>query len=517
MATVAALPGNPAEHPSPNGGTTQHKGLAHWMGRVLKELDNLRQSPDKDAVHDLRVAIRRCRSVGAVMREVDPDPAWHELRRVPKKLFRKLGELRDTQIMSQWVKEHSAENDKLRAQLEEMFQEQEPKLTEEAVRLAEKFDEKGWKRLDRKLRKRMSLVPAGSLAAQCLAVERLNEAKSLHGKALRVEKPENWHNLRIGLKKFRYTVESLLPEQYEGWSEKLKQVQDLLGEVHDLDVLKAIIQQKASDETVDLRAEWERTMDRERAARLQEYREVAIGKNSMWQEWTPALPQHERLQLAALARLRATARAMDAHRRRAACVSRLSVALFDALAHVHAAPIFANHDMRRILRAAARLSGLRVKGARGPQRKAARRFLHELPTPPSWTRRQWELLAWTVRYHRGGEPKDKANAFSRLHEDQQRDVRMLAGIVRLARGLRKCDVGEWAEFPAEKTAVAIILDVPGLTDSAGNAAKLAAAKHLLETSLGRALILRAAPGTRTENVVALPSRREDTPIAEASD
>src|SRR5437868_8426719 len=112
MATATALPGAPAEH----------RGLTHWMERVLKELNNLRQSPGKDAVHDLRVAIRRCRSVGAVMREVDPDPAWHELRRLPKKLFRKLGELRDTQIMDQWVKEHGAENDKVRALLHEAFQ-----------------------------------------------------------------------------------------------------------------------------------------------------------------------------------------------------------------------------------------------------------------------------------------------------------------------------------------------------------------------------------------------------------
>ena len=508
MASVTALPGALAEQ------LVQHRGLLHWMQRVLKELDNLRQSPDKDAVHDLRVAIRRCRSVGAVMREVDADPAWHEMRRLPKKLFRKLGELRDTQIMSQWVKEHGAENDKLRAQLEEMFQTQEPKLTDEAVRLAEKFDEKNWKRLGRKLRKRMNLVPVGSLAAQCLAVERLNEAKGLHAKAVRAEKPETWHGLRIGLKKFRYTVESLLPEQYAGWSGKLKQVQDILGEVHDLDVLRAIIKQKASGED-ELRAEWERTIDRERAARLQEYREIGAGKNNMWQEWVMALPQHERLQLAALARLRATARAMDAHPRRAASVSRLSVALFDALAHVHAAPVFGDHDMRRILRAAARLSGLRIKGGKGTRQKAARRFLHELPAPPSWTHRQWELLAWAVRYQRGGEPKVKDNSFAHLHEDQQMHVRALAGLVRLARGLRKCGIEESAEFPAAKTSAAVILEVPGLADSAENAAQLAAAKHLLEGYLGKALLLRPAPAT--EKVVPLPSQEENLHIAAASD
>ena len=61
------------------------------MERVLKELDAVRTAPDADAIHDLRVAIRRCRSIAAVMEEVDPDPSWPELRRLARKLFRQLG------------------------------------------------------------------------------------------------------------------------------------------------------------------------------------------------------------------------------------------------------------------------------------------------------------------------------------------------------------------------------------------------------------------------------------------
>ena len=51
----------------------------------------MRKEPATDTVHDLRVAIRRCRSVAAVMQEVDPDPAWRQMRGVPKRLFRELG------------------------------------------------------------------------------------------------------------------------------------------------------------------------------------------------------------------------------------------------------------------------------------------------------------------------------------------------------------------------------------------------------------------------------------------
>jgi CHAD domain-containing protein len=449
------------------------------------------------------------------MREIDPSPAWHEMRSLPKRLFRKLGELRDTQIMDEWVADHGAENDKLRLALHNFFQDREPKLRQAALRLADRFDRKAWQRLERKVHKRVHLVPAESLAAQCLAVERLNEAKGLHGKALRADKPAAWHALRIGLKKFRYTVESLLPQEYEAWSPNLKQLQDTLGEVHDLDVLREIIKQRAVGEAAELQPEWERTIDRQRTARLHEYRELAVGKNSVWQAWQQALPRQNRLRTAASARLRATARATDAHPRRAAHISRLSVALFDGLGRAHTAPVFDNADLRRVLRAAARLSGMRVKGSRKPVQKAARHFLLERPIPPSWTRKEWELLAWTVRYHRGPEPTGSSNAFARLHADQQTNVRALAGVIRLARGLRKCGTEHCNGLRVEKTAAAVLLYVPGLVDSAANAARLAAAKHLLDTYLGKPLIPKPAAAPQ---IMTFPSPAfQETPIAAASD
>src|SRR5258707_1863958 len=111
MATASPLPGKPPEH----------RGLTHWMQRVPNELDALQSAPDKDAVHDLRVAIRRCRSVAAVMRGLDPPPARPQNRSLPKKQFRKLGELRDTQIMAEWGTRYRAEKAKLRVNLHNLL------------------------------------------------------------------------------------------------------------------------------------------------------------------------------------------------------------------------------------------------------------------------------------------------------------------------------------------------------------------------------------------------------------
>src|SRR5260370_16718538 len=96
MATVTLLP---------SGFRPEHRGLSFWMDRVINEMENLRSSPDADAVHDLRVAIRRCRSVAAVMEEVDPDPPWPAVRKVARKPFPGLGPPPDAQGMAPRVKQ----------------------------------------------------------------------------------------------------------------------------------------------------------------------------------------------------------------------------------------------------------------------------------------------------------------------------------------------------------------------------------------------------------------------------
>jgi exopolyphosphatase/pppGpp-phosphohydrolase len=156
-----------------------------------------------------------------------------------------------------------------------------------------------------------------------------------------------------------------------------------------------------------------------------------------------------------------------------------------------------------------------LKGSSNPRQKAACRFLLDLPVPPSWSHEEWELLAWTVRYHRGAEPKVKNNAFARLSAEQQGNVRALAGLIRLARGLRKCGVETCVGLRAENAEEAIVLHVPGLVDSIDNAARVAKAKHLLETSLGKPIIVKTIQPA--EKVVPLPQEPQLRVAAAASD
>ena len=102
----------------------------------------------------------------------------------------------------------------------------------------------------------------------------------------------------------------MLPELYEARGENLKHVKDLLGEMHDLDVLAETIRRVADDAPEETRNAWAERIAAERTARLDEYRQLCMGASRLWNEWREGLPEGNRLEAAALARLRATARAL---------------------------------------------------------------------------------------------------------------------------------------------------------------------------------------------------------------
>ena len=506
MATGIPVPGSRIEH----------RGLTYWMERTLKELEKVRVSPDPDAVHDLRVAIRRCRSVAAVMEEVDPDSSWPKMRRLGRKLFRQLGELRDTQVLEEWVEKLGDEGDPVRIALSAKLKAREAELRDAAVAVATKFDEKAWHKLERGLERRSHMVPPDGLAAQCLALERLEAAKELHAQALKADKPRAWHELRIGIKRFRYTVEALLPAKYEVWGDDLKHVQDLLGEVHDLDVLTDTTADVAADATEEVQARWAGRIATERQQRIDTYRQSATGKDSLWHTWRQGLPDGRRLEAASMARLRVTARALDQHPARTSLISRISLHLFDGLAGLQASPLLQRRDLRKVLRAASRLHGIgQALDADSPSR-AARDFLRDMALPAGWTKSEWEVAAQVVRYQRGAAPDPKQKSFAGLPESDQKAVYALAGLLRLARVLRKCGVESRLGMRFEKSADALVVDVPGLATTEDAATRLASGKYLLESFLEKPLILRAAPPT--PKVVQFSQPKDEPPqTAVASD
>jgi CHAD domain-containing protein len=516
MATAVTASRSPFSVVQGSGSRPQHHSLSSWMNRVLEELAKFRSTADDDTVHDLRVVIRRCRSLAAVMEEIDPDPAWPQMRKAARKLFRGLGAVRDAQVLENWVKQLGPEGDPLRPQLLAALKAGEAERAASSVRVAVKFDTKSWIAFAPLLRRRIRLVPVGGAAAQCLALERLEEARDRHAHALRTNHAKPWHGLRIALKKLRYTVECLLPEHYAAWRKNLKRLQDLLGDIHDLDVLAdKLAELHVAAEAAD---PWRLRIEQERHQRVETYRQLTLGTTSLWHEWRLALPSGERLDSAIAARLGVTARAADKHVRRSAQESRIALRLFDILLRQSAAPLFKAASTRKIMRASAQLHGVSVLADRRGSPKAIRKFLRNLALPPTWSSEDWDLLTWSVRFQRGPEPEQK-NGFAKLSEAQQSVIRAIAGILRLARALRKAGIQSPVGFRSERSLDALVIRVPALPDTAEAAGRFAKAKHLLESVLPKPLILRSVP-VRTKSQPASSAAVLATaapPLAAASD
>jgi len=452
---------------------------------VLEERERVMTSPDEDSVHDLRVALRRCRSLASVFEEIDPHPAWRLLRKTSRKLFRSLGVIRDAQVQEAWTLKLAAADDPLRSQVLYTVKAGRVRQERDAKKSAAKFDTKDWVRLSRELRPRLRFLPTDGDAALCLALERHVEAVELHRRALRTEKMKPWHELRIGLKHFRYAVENLLPKLHAAWGADLKRLQDLLGDVHDLDVLAETVQTAATDSSA--LPKWQEAISRERNERIETYRQLTLGVTSLWSQWRASLPTNGRIPEVAEARLKTTARAADPTFSKTAATGRLAKKLYKELQRTKT---INGSDIDTLLRAAASLHGIEPSGKRKAANKDARKFLIHSSAPPGWTAEDWQLLSLVVRYHRGAAPSPEKGSFANLEPAQQSKILLLAGILRVARGLRKGGVLPGAKLRVETKSDSLNIFLEGFSETQAAPKNLDVGRQLLESFLGKSIAFR---------------------------
>ena len=83
--------------------TEEKVGLPYWADRVLEEHSKVGGALPAEPIHDLRVSLRRCILIADVMMDLDPGCDWKALRKSARRTFQRLGTLRDTQVLMQWV------------------------------------------------------------------------------------------------------------------------------------------------------------------------------------------------------------------------------------------------------------------------------------------------------------------------------------------------------------------------------------------------------------------------------
>jgi CHAD domain-containing protein len=475
----------------PNSHTRAKKaGLAYWAQRALEECDKASLDFAADPVHDLRVAIRRCRSIADGFLSVDPDPEWKEMKKLGKALFSKLGELRDTQVMSEWVTRLSEDNDPVRQTLLQTLSRKETAQKTAAQEALQTFDRKRWLTLNTRLAKRTGKIPLEGLVFQHLALERLLEAHVLHRQALRNRTQVGYHQLRIGIKRFRYTVENFLPQRHEKWAPDLRDLQDALGEVHDLDVLRASIRAHPELKPEDSER-WYARITEERRKRLDLYRGKMMGKNSLWQVWRAELPSGSTLEKAALEKLRTWAAFPDPDVQHSAYVTRIALQLYDALSQ-HGA-VSSKPEYRRILEAAGIVHNVgRGKGA-GGHLKRGYRVICKLKPPLGWTEEELRCVAAVARYHRGALSQKGDPYFVGLSAKRRSALLPVIGILRLAHAFDAAPDKKVARISVEQRDGMLSVYGQGLQEISSTAERLARARYLLEATSGLAIRIRPLP------------------------
>jgi CHAD domain-containing protein/HD superfamily phosphodiesterase len=505
--------------------------MRYWMLQVLEQCEHVAADFSADPVHDLRVALRRCRSLADGLMALDPNPDWKAMKKSGKRLFQRLGDLRDIHVMEEWIERleparagagdppavptsdqsprpssydsslHPGTGDPAAESLLKILKTREAEQKHEAQAALEEFDRKQWRQWSKSLPARAAHFRLGNPLFKHLALERWTAARELHTRALRNRSRAAFHSLRIGIKRFRYIVENFLPVEHKAWSSDLKHMQDLLGEVHDLDVLWSTAVSCHVFPDAASRKRWHERILSERTKRIERYRAKMVGENSLWQVWRAALPQGKQIQALATRRMKLWANGLDPDFPHSERVASLALQLYDGLLSTGWQPAVDGASARSSLLAAALLHDVgKSKGEKG-HHKASFDMIRHQGNPLGWKPADLQRAAIVARFHRGTLPTRKHKTLRDLLPDEQKGTIQLAAVLRLANALDAGHDGQIRRVQIENVQSrsnshqALTIAAEGYSPLGPSAQTIAAERHLLETVLHRPVIIRAMKNT----------------------
>jgi inorganic triphosphatase YgiF len=210
------------------GGATPHEALARLAGAAMEQIvanaEGMASSDDPEYLHQLRVGLRRLRSVFRAFRDLEPRSG--PLRRRLRRFGPTLGEARDWDVLAPKLHCIPAQARRARAAARALVGTRE--FQETLVRVLRWIEEAPW---------RTTEEPLTAFAARAL--------ERLHRKVL---KKVDWddagerHRLRIRVKRLRYAADAFAdcfprPSRY---LEALERLQDDFGELNDLAVARRL-------------------------------------------------------------------------------------------------------------------------------------------------------------------------------------------------------------------------------------------------------------------------------------
>ncbi len=263
--------------------------LSRAMRRVAKEEQKAAGRINAETVHDLRVAIRKCRSVAEGWNACRSHKRFKKIRRKPHGLFKALGKLRDAQVARLWMNRLvPGKGRHAKRRLLKELEKQEKKDQKKARKSLKRFDAKKWQKLIGEL-EAGGLTPPSAAERRAYARACLEEAWRLHETAIRLQSDIAYHELRVAFKKFRYFAANFLPGRYSRWKADLKTIHDALGNAHDLHELALWIAAEARVTKRRHLTAWSERIARRRKRELAHYHRLMTGPKTPWAAWRRSL------------------------------------------------------------------------------------------------------------------------------------------------------------------------------------------------------------------------------------
>ena len=257
--------------------------LVESMNRLLRVFHRSALDSSQENIHDLRVALRRCRTLAGCLSEFRPNPLLRKVSRESKKLFQGLAGLRELHVRIEWVIRLLPARDAAARQRLKELRSREQKINSRIDRILDDFDVAHWKQLRDRIESRRLDRDLKMKQAARISLERLRECQKLHRQAMGTLQEKNWHRLRIAFKRFRYFTAEFLPVKSQPAESELKRIQDDLGEANDLAELRIYLC-RYFGKPAAVPQTWQRKIIREREKRLQEYGRFQSG-NRRFKKW----------------------------------------------------------------------------------------------------------------------------------------------------------------------------------------------------------------------------------------
>ncbi len=229
-------------------------------GRAVRKVG---RPGNPEALHDFRVALRRCRGVLRAYRPWLGKAAGKRVRSELRRLMRQTNRGRDAEVQIVWLEAarpslRRSERAGLNYLLERLRQRRHAGHAAAAAAVRSRFE-----RLDGELRARLEQAAPAPLTFGRAFGERLQEYAADAGVRLAATAAsaggDQLHDARLAVKRLRYLVEPAVAGITDGAavSEVLKRLQDVLGELNDARVLAAAVdralQRVSADQTARLR------------------------------------------------------------------------------------------------------------------------------------------------------------------------------------------------------------------------------------------------------------------------